>query len=122
MKCAIFGGTFDPFTKAHEAIVNKLLNEQLVTDVIIAPSITNWYRNKSVWLDDKQRLDLCETAAEFIYEKRIEKCHNIEDPNYQAGHIAVWGRDINKKQSIPEGQIRDEFCKSRHFIDTLIDF
>ena len=122
MKCAIFGGTFDPFTKAHEAIVNKLLDEQLVTDVIIAPSITNWYRNKSVWLDDKQRLDLCETAAEFIYEKRIEKCHNIEDPNYQAGHIAVWGRDINKKLSIPEGQIRDEFCKSRHFIDTLLDF
>ena len=122
MKYAIFGGTFDPFTKAHEAIVNKLLDEQLVNDVIIAPSITNWYRNKSVWLDDKQRLDLCETAAEFIYEKRIEKCHNIEDPNYQAGHIAVWGRDINKKLSIPEGQIRDEFCKSRHFIDTLLDF
>ena len=122
MKYAIFGGTFDPFTKAHEAIVNKLLDEQLVNDVIIAPSITNWYRNKSVWLDDKQRLDLCETAAEFIYEKRIKKCHNIEDPNYQDGHIAVWGRDINKKLSIPEGQIRDEFCKSRHFIDTLLDF
>ena len=122
MKCAIFGGTFDPFTKAHEAIVNKLLDEQLVTDVIIAPSITNWYRDKSVWLDDEQRLDLCNTVAEFIYTKRSEKRCAAKDPNYRVGHVGVWWRDIHKKLSIPEGQMRDEFCKSWHFIDTLLDF
>ena len=122
MKYAIFGGTFDPFTKAHEAIVNKLLDEQLVTDVIIAPSITNWYRDKSVWLDDEQRLDLCNTVAEFIYTKRSEKRCATKDPNYRVGHVGVWWRDIHKKLSIPEGQMRDEFCKSWHFLDTLLDF
>ena len=122
MKYAIFGGTFDPFTKAHEAIVNKLLDKQLVTDVIIAPSITNWYRDKSVWLDDEQRLDLCYTASEFIRGKRAEKFHSTKNPTYYTGNVIVWWRDIRKKLSIPKGQMRDEFCNSWHFIDTLLDF
>ena len=121
MKYAIFGGTFDPFTKAHEAIVNKLLDERLVTDVIIAPSITNWYRDKSVWLNDEQRLDLCYTASEFICGKRAEKFHSTKNPTYYTGNVIVWWRDIRKKLSIPEGQMRDEFCNSWHFIDTLLD-
>ena len=122
MKYAIFGGTFDPFTKAHEAIVNKLLDKQLVTDVIIAPSITNWYRDKSVWLDDEQRLDLCFTASEFICGKRTEKFHSTKNPTYYTGNVIVWWRDIRKKLSIPKGQMRDEFCNSWHFINTLFDF
>ncbi len=48
MKLAIFGGTFDPFTKAHEAIVNTVLDEKIADEVIIAPTVTNWYRDKYV--------------------------------------------------------------------------
>ena len=50
-KIAIFGGTFDPFTQAHKAIVKQLVDYVGIDGVVISPTVTNWYRNKDdVWL------------------------------------------------------------------------
>jgi len=61
MKYGIFGGTFDPFTKAHYEIVNKVLNDKLVDKVIVIPSIVNYYRKeKNPFFDLKDRKKILE--------------------------------------------------------------
>ena len=121
MKIAIFGGTFDPFTKAHEAIVNKVLDEKLVDEVIIAPTITNWYRDKNdVWLNDQQRRELCYAASDWIELQRDKRREATKDYSI-TGRVVVWHRDLDRKMSMPEGPIRDTAVKSWHFIDTLMD-
>ena len=40
----IFGGSFDPFTIAHFEIVKQALKQNLVDEVIIAPSMVSWHR------------------------------------------------------------------------------
>lgn len=55
-RIGIFGGTFDPFTIAHKAIVEKVLDEKLVDEIIILPSIVQYYRTgKSKWASYSQR-------------------------------------------------------------------
>ena len=57
MKIGIFGGTFDPFTKAHLAIVEKVLEQNLVDKVIILPTIVSWHRaGKNNWLTDIEKI------------------------------------------------------------------
>lgn len=108
---AIFGGTFDPFTPAHEAIAKKvILDARLADTFFIAPTITNWYRNKNdLWLNDEQRVELCKLAAKKI---------SLVCP---LSAVKCWAFDVYRKYSFPEGQIRDDFVKSWHYIDTLCD-
>ena len=62
MKIGIFGGTFDPFTEAHAAIVAKLLgatgnrfDKPLVDKVVVAPTIVEYHREGKIpWLADEQ--------------------------------------------------------------------
>lgn len=57
MKIGIFGGTFDPFTKAHFAIVEKALEDKLVDVVIVVPTIVSWHReDKYQWLSRDEKL------------------------------------------------------------------
>ncbi len=59
MKYGVFGGTFDPFTVAHYAIVREILRKRLVDKVIVLPTIVDWYRkDKDRWLgaSDKSRI------------------------------------------------------------------
>ena len=56
-KIGIFGGTFDPFTEAHLAIVKAAIDEELVDEVHIIPTIVDYYRNgKERWLPNYKRL------------------------------------------------------------------
>ena len=50
MKVGIFGGTFDPFTRAHYEIVNEILRRKLVDKVLVIPTVVSYYRK------DKQEL------------------------------------------------------------------
>ena len=70
MKIGIFGGTFDPFTKAHLAIVEKVLDEKLVDKVIILPTIVSWHRKgKCQWLNVDDKL---EVITEFIRTSKYQ--------------------------------------------------
>ena len=50
MKVGIFGGTFDPFTRAHYEIVNEILRRKLVDKVLVIPTVVSYYRK------DKQEM------------------------------------------------------------------
>ena len=70
MKIGIFGGTFDPFTKAHLAIVEKVLVEKLVDKVIVLPTVVSWHRKgKCQWLNVDDRL---EVITEFIRTSKYQ--------------------------------------------------
>jgi nicotinic acid mononucleotide adenylyltransferase len=51
-KYVVFGGSFDPFTLAHKAIVTELYKKFGAYKVMLAPSFVNWYRkDKEPWMD-----------------------------------------------------------------------
>ena len=63
MKYGVFGGTFDPFTIAHYAIVKEVLDRKLVDKVIILPSIVDWHRKgKTEWLGYLQKVRIFQAA------------------------------------------------------------
>ena len=106
-KIAIFGGTFDPFTIAHKAIVKQLFDYVGIDKVVISPTVTNWYRNKDdVWLSDSQRIETIYYALNDIMTKKP---------------VGVNTRDLLLKYSFDDPEDRNEFVKNWHFYDTLID-
>ena len=76
-KIGIFGGTFDPFTEAHLAIVKAAIDQNLVDEVHIIPTIVDYHRNgKDRWLSNCNRLDVINKIIEHlkgnsIYKNRI---------------------------------------------------
>lgn len=75
----IFINTFDPFTKAHQAIVEAVLDQKLVDEVNIVPTAANYYKNKTSWLDMEQRVSVIQ---EIIWRMRKSK-----DDRYDHIHI-----------------------------------
>lgn len=65
MKIGIFGGTFDPYTKAHAAIVDGVLGNGLVDEMIVMPTVVDWYRpGKAKWLLPEQKAECIRTFCE----------------------------------------------------------
>lgn len=57
MNIGIFGGTFDPFTPGHKAIVDAALKQ--LDKVIILPTVVSWHRaEKDCWLKSWQKVTL----------------------------------------------------------------
>lgn len=107
-KIAIFGGTFDPFTQAHKAIVKQLVDYVGIDVVVISPTVTNWYRNKDdVWLNDKQRVEVINKA--------------INDDELQNYAIDVNHYDLQLKYSFDTVEDQDAFAKNWHFYNTLVN-
>lgn len=69
-KIGIFGGTFDPFTDAHSAIVKEVLKQGLVDDVLVVPTAVNYHRqDREAWLTDEERCKLINRrVAEMVTE------------------------------------------------------
>lgn len=104
-KYVVFGGSFDPFTLAHKAIVNELYKSFDAYKVIIAPSFVNWYRkDKEPWMDFRQKQ---ETINNMLSGIQFE------------GYF-VWYYDY-----IHSTQCKSDTAKAmfneRGFIDTLLD-
>ena len=76
-KIGIFGGTFDPFTEAHLAIVKAAIDQKLVDEVHIIPTIVDYHRNgKDRWLSNYDRLDVIRKIIDhlkgnYIYGNRF---------------------------------------------------
>ena len=106
-KIAIFGGTFDPFHVGHKAIVKQLFDYVGVKEVIISPTVTNWYRNKDdIWLTDNQRINVIYKAT-----NDLSQVHTIGVNTY----------DLQLKYSFDKVEDQEEFVKNWHFYDTLVD-
>ena len=92
-KIGIFGGTFDPFTEAHLAIVKAAIDQNLVDEVHIVPTIVDYHRNgKDRWLFNDERLEVINKIIDnlkgnYIYKSRIfvnqcEYCFARENAPY----------------------------------------
>lgn len=75
-KVGVFGGTFDPFTKAHIEIVNKALD--IVDEVVIIPTTITYYRESNVppLFSFEQRMSIiqecCKEWEDCVYVSGIE--------------------------------------------------
>ena len=105
-KFVVFGGTFDPFTLAHKAIVTELYKKFGAYKVIIAPSFVNWYRkDKESWMDWWQK------------QQTVENMLNRED---FSDDFWFWDGDFRRSLSCKSDIAKEQFEK-RGFIDTLLD-
>ena len=104
-RTGLFGGFFDPFTDAHKYIVEQALDQHLVDEIVIVPSIVNYHRsNKDTWLTRDQRVEVIKGKM----RDRIGKDVVIDVCEYDT----IDGIDSNLEES---------FCAGRRFIHTLLD-
>ena len=104
MRIAVFGGTFDPFTESHKAIVDELLAGNVADLVLIAPTVVNYHRTGyEPWLTDDERIKVIEGFFDVFYK----------------GRVAVCTDDIDAKRTLATEQLRAEFAANRRYIDTL---
>ena len=82
IKIGIFGGTFDPFTEAHLAIVKAAIDQKLVDEVYIIPTIVDYHRNgKECWLPNYKRLYVIgkiidQVKGNYTYQDKIHVYEN----------------------------------------------
>lgn len=63
MNIAIFGGTFNPITQAHDWIVQELSDE--FDKVLVVPTAVTWHKRKQ---DDE---------VDFTFQERVDMCKHI---------------------------------------------
>lgn len=107
MKIGIFGGTFDPFTRAHREIVKQALEQKVVDFVHICPTIVTWHRKGYVpWLSDEDRVRSIEAILG-------------NDPVFK--HTTIYLHDLRlKKIAACDESLKERFVDSHRFIDTLL--
>ena len=105
-KFVVFGGSFDPFTLAHKAIVTELYEKFGAYKVIIAPSFVNWYRkDKEPWMSWWQKWET------------IDNMLNLEIFNHD---YWLWDGDYQRSLNCKSDAAKELF-NQRGFIDTLLD-
>ena len=112
---AIFGGTFDPFTPAHRAIVKAVLDLEacnglgkLIDKVFVAPTIVNYHRpDKEAWLSTEERVEcIYKALSDFEYGSDWE----------------LWDYDLKRQAMLKTCNAKDRLKFEHRFIDTLIEF
>ena len=106
----IFGGTFDPFTVAHFEIVKQALKQNLVDEVIIAPSMVSWHR------EDKTRFLCSDDRVKLIDD--VIRAAKLDDK------VWVFDNDVRKNALLESSGIvaaKSKLINDRYFIDTLVD-
>ena len=104
---AIFGCTADPFTIAHRAIVEEIINQNIADQVVIVPTMVSWHRKgKQRWLNDDERVKVIE---------EMMKCSTIGYNKWtlDSGEISAY-------YSFDDDASRAAWLRRRRFIDKLI--
>lgn len=106
----VFGGSFDPFTIAHFEIIKQALKQNLVDEVIIAPSMVSWHR------EDKTRL-LCSADRVKLIDDVI-RAAKLDDK------VWVFDNDVRRNELLELNGVaaaKSRLIDDRYFIDTLVD-
>lgn len=104
-KIALFGGTFDPFTIAHRAIVQQVHEQLKVDKVFVIPTTISYYRTASKhWLTDASRIDVCKKMTADLDYCVVDTC------------------EIDMKNACGDDEVLLKKCvETRRFIDTLLE-
>lgn len=106
MRTAIYSGAFDPFTVAHKAIVEKILDDGLADKVLIVPSVVECHRDgKERWLSNEERL----MAISAIMADRLGGKVGIDLTDYSA---------VRRRNGEPAAEAT---ARGRRYIHTLTD-
>ena len=107
MKIAVFGGTFDPFTVTHRAIVSGLVDMGM-DKVIVAPSIVSWHREgKKPWLSHLEKEFVIRQAVKGIGGRKCSVVPYLDDLRKQY----ICGDDKT---------LVERFVTNHRYIDTLM--
>lgn len=73
-KIGIFGGTFDPWTVGHAAVLTKAFEQKLVDKVFIVPTTVNYYRPDKRYLFsfDEKLIIIKDFLVGFKYDAEID--------------------------------------------------
>lgn len=73
-KIGIFGGTFDPWTVGHAAVLTKAFQQKLVDKVFIVPTTVNYYRPDKRYLFsfDEKLIIIKDFLVGFKYDAEID--------------------------------------------------
>jgi len=117
---ALFGGTFDPFTPAHKAIVEALVDKRdtdgnyFFDEIWIMPTVVSYHRSgKTAWLNDKEKIDVINAMLATVNNGHFD-CYMPE--------INIWEDDLKRKAFCKTPKETAAFVDSRRFVHTLFDF
>lgn len=103
MKIGIFGGTFDPFTLAHEEIVEEALKH--VDKILVVPTTISYYRDgKSQLFSFNQR---CLIIRAFIRKNKWEK--KVDISRLEEDRDSFW-RTADTIAVLKKDYPNDELC------------
>lgn len=98
MKIGIFGGTFDPFTEAHMAVVDGLLDNELVDKVVIMPTIVDYYRkDKQPMFYNTERLMFIDR---FVDMSKHKDSIVIDDSEYKLAGVTEERRYLHMLEDV----------------------
>ena len=87
MRIGIFGGSFDPLTVGHIAIIRKVIASGLVDKLLIVPTIVDYHRpGKTRWMDDGMKVSFIKNilCACGWFDNKVEI--DILELNYRQNH------------------------------------
>jgi nicotinate (nicotinamide) nucleotide adenylyltransferase len=101
-RIGLFGGSFDPFTVAHMAIVESVLEHDIVDNVTIIPTIVDYHREgKEKWLNESDK---------FLVMYNFVTRSRFKDKILMDFQELGWKLD---------GTLSEEEARNWRFIDTL---
>ena len=123
MKYGVFGGTFDPFTIAHYAIVKEILKRKLVDKVIILPSIVDYYRkdkSKRMGCSDKILLftRVMNKEATTLTFSRNQDVSMFDPESYSTDIIVDFFEHMSY---LMDSNSYEGYVENRRYVNTLSD-
>jgi nicotinate-nucleotide adenylyltransferase len=100
-KTALFGGSFDPLTKAHLDVIEKL--SELFDEVIVMPSKISPFKTDVVALDGNTRLEIIKQSCSALKNVSVSN-FEINNPDVSYTYMTVeYLKSLNKNVTLVMG-------------------